>query len=385
MPDRKDGKEESKADCCCSPIQDISSGINTPSSDLVTHEVQADWVVDRIATPVGQIPVVSSSLSTSDKLGSWKARWGIGRMRFRVTPGLYAVGRPDQKSNVFVSANYKMSFDRLRSQLGAMDAWILVLDTRGINVWCAAGKGTFGTDEIVARIASVRLADVVSHRRLILPQLGAPGVSAHEVKKRSGFRVIYGPIRAEDIADFIEAGMKATPEMRRVRFDFRDRVVLIPVELTMSMKYLLMAIIGMILLSGFGSDLYSIDRVTAVGLVSAAILIVTYIVGGSFPPALLPWLPGRPFSIKGAWVGFVLATLFGLFAAGHTGLFDDWAGIAAWFCIIPAVISFQAMNFTGSSTYTSLSGVTKEMRVALPIQIGVAAVGVGLWITGLFL
>jgi len=27
------------------------------------------------------------------------------------------------------------------------------------------------------------------------------------------------------------------------------------------------------------------------------------------------------------------------------------------------------MNFTGSSTYTSLSGVKKEMKTALPLQI----------------
>jgi acetyl-CoA decarbonylase/synthase complex subunit gamma len=266
-----------------------------------------------------------------------------------------------------------------------MDAWILVLDTRGINVWCAAGKGTFGTDEIVARVASVGLSGVVSHRKLILPQLGAPGVSAHEVKRRSGFRVIFGPVRADDIPDFIEAGMKATPEMRRVTFPFRDRVVLIPVELTMSLKYLFLAVICLILLSGFGPDLYSLERVTTVGSVSAAILILTYIAGASLPPALLPWLPGRPFSIKGAWVGFGMAALFGLYAAGNTGFFDNWATSLAWFCIIPAVISFQAMNFTGSSTYTSLSGVTKEMRVALPIQISVAVVGVGLWIAGLFL
>jgi len=34
------------------------------------------------------------------------------------------------------------------------------------------------------------------------------------------------------------------------------------------------------------------------------------------------------------------------------------------------------MNFTGSSTYTSLSGVKKEMKTALPLQIvsGIIAV-----------
>jgi CO dehydrogenase/acetyl-CoA synthase gamma subunit (corrinoid Fe-S protein) len=70
-----------------------------------------------------------------------------------------------------------------------------VLDTQGINVWCAAGKGTFGTDELVHRIEATQLHDVVRHRVLILPQLGAPGVAAHDVKKRSGFTIEYGPVR----------------------------------------------------------------------------------------------------------------------------------------------------------------------------------------------
>ena len=92
-------------------------------------------------------------------------------------PGLYALGAPAPDSPVFVSANYTLSFDALRSALRGIDGYLLVLDTKGINVWCAAGKGTFGTDELVARIEATRLAEVVRHRRLILPQLGAPGVA----------------------------------------------------------------------------------------------------------------------------------------------------------------------------------------------------------------
>ena len=125
-----------------------------------------------ITTLTGDIPRVGTELSFADRLGSWEARWGIGRYRYRIEPGLYAVGEPTHESPVFVTANYKMSFDSLRSQLGGHDGWILVLDTKGINVWCAAGKRTFGTEEIVARIQAVSLRSVVSYRTLILPQLG---------------------------------------------------------------------------------------------------------------------------------------------------------------------------------------------------------------------
>lgn len=49
-------------------------------------------------------------------------------------------------------------------------SYILVLDTKGINVWCAAGGGYFSTDELVNRIETTHLPEVVKHYVLILPQ-----------------------------------------------------------------------------------------------------------------------------------------------------------------------------------------------------------------------
>ena len=92
-----------------------------------------------------------------------------------------------------------------------------MLDTQAINVWCAAGKGTFGTEELVRRIQAVGLRDVVNHRVVILPQLGAPGIAAHEVKKQSGFKAEYGPVRAADLPEYLKSH-EATPEMRRMHF-----------------------------------------------------------------------------------------------------------------------------------------------------------------------
>lgn len=175
---RKCGQKSQSAECCQTRVESISLEDNRKGrADTKSHKPH--WIVGSITTAVGNIPVVETNLRFSDTMGSWKARWGIRRMNYRVQPRLYAVGSPTITSPVFVTANYKMSFDRLRSQLGGIDGWILVLDTKGINVWCAAGKGTFGTDELVRRIAITGLENVVTHRRLIVPQLGATGVSAH--------------------------------------------------------------------------------------------------------------------------------------------------------------------------------------------------------------
>ena len=139
--------------------------------------LKQSFVVGSVQTPVGPIPQVSSFLAWADGLGAFKARWGIGRKHYTIDPGLYALGTPNGQSPVLVTSNYKMSFDRLRQALPGRNSWILVLDTKGINVWCAAGKGTFGTAELVTRIESSSLTQIVSHRELILPQLGGAGVA----------------------------------------------------------------------------------------------------------------------------------------------------------------------------------------------------------------
>lgn len=363
---------------CCSGQDELS--IDRPSiSSSAPH-----WVTGVVDEPAGGVPRVTTKLTLLDRLGSWRVRWVIGRSHYRVAPGIYAVGDPNVESPVLVSANYKMSFDRLRSQLRGIDAWILVLDTKGINVWCSAGKGTFGTDELIRRVEQARLTEIVSHRNLVLPQLSATGVSAHEVHKRSGWRVTYGPVRSNDLPAFLNAGMTAVPQMRRVRFSLMDRIVLIPTELIQSAKYLFITAVCIVLLSGLGSDGYSVQRIQGAGVRGVLMLLIAYLVGAAVSPALLPWIPGRAFSLKGASVGLITALVFvarGWFGAG---IFDNWAEAFGWLLLVPAISSFLAMNFTGSSTYTSLSGVRREMRIAVPVQVTAAAIGIIMWVTGRF-
>lgn len=306
-------------------------------------------------------------------------------MHYVVEPGLYAVGHPGNDSPVFVTASYKMSFDALRASLAGRSAWVLVLDTNGINVWCAAGKGTFGTDELIARIASSSLERVVSHRSLILPQLGAPGVAAHLVRKHAGFRVVYGPIKAADICAFWDADFKATSAMRRKTFSLRDRAVLIPVELMAALKTAAWVLPLLFLASGLGGpDRYWANAVQF-GAFAVAAAFSALLAGTVLVPLLLPWIPGRAFSLKGLNLGLLLAVLACGFRALEAERWLERLGALAWLLLIPTVTAYLAMNFTGSSTYTSLSGVKKEMRVALPLQIGAGSLGLILWLISRFL
>ena len=341
-------------------------------------------MVGSIQAKTGTVPRISSTLSGADYRGTIKARWGVSRMRYTIEPGLYALGNPDEHTPILVTANYKMSFDRLREALPGRDAWILVLDTNGINVWCAAGKGTFGTEELVRSIESSGLAQTVVHRELILPQLSGPGIAAHLVKKLSGFKVIYGPINATDLPAFLDAGLKATPEMRLKTFDIRERTILIPVELVSTLKWVLIILPLFFFVGGLGGQTGFWSGALDYGLFAIIALLSAVIAGAVLTPILLPWLPGRAFSLKGMAMGLITTIILTAFRPENL---SDWQGrieTLAWFLLIPAIAAYLAMNFTGASTYTSLSGVKKEMKWAVPVEIAAGAAGLFLWFGSLF-
>ena len=337
----------------------------------------AAYVSGAVETPAGPVPRVSRDITRADRLGAWRMRWGFGREDYRVKPGLYALGTPVATSPVLVTGNYRLTLDELRSSLDELEAWLLVVDTRGINVWCAAGKGTFSAEEVARVVAETRLAEVVEHRRLILPQLSAPGVAAHKVKEACGFRAVFGPVRVAELPGFLAAGMKADAEMRKVTFDLRDRAVLAPAELRFAWdRRVLLACVGILAASSIGADGVSLSRALRRGTPIIGAGALALLAGGGLTPLALPWLPGRAFSLKGAVAGGVLATI----ATATLGRRLSPAAKLALLAGVPAASSYAAMNFTGSSPITSPSGVELEMRKALPWQGAAAAVAVGAWL-----
>ena len=285
-------------------------------------------------------------------------------MGYRVEPGLYNIGQPDSNSPVLVTANYKLTVDEVRKHLGCLHVWLLILDTRGVNVWCASGEGTFGTQELVRSIQATGLERVVQHRRLVLPQLGAVGVAAHEVKATTGFSVRYGPVAAKDLSKYLSAGMKATPNMRRVTFGWKERLAVAPIELVGAGKPTL----AMILLA-IGFHFVQRQLTGAQLLTSLVSLLGAVAMGGVAVPLLLPWLPSRTFAVKGvvagsAWVGACLWLFhIGPLETGGTAL------------LVIAITSFMAMTFTGSTTFTNEAGARLEVRSALPLIIVSACLG----------
>ncbi len=324
------------------------------------------WASGLHPSPAGPVYRVSTELKGSDLWEHAKCRISAFRNTYTVMPGLYAVNEPGKDSDVFLSANYKYSFDLLRQSLSGMNAWVLVLDTKGINVWCAAGKGTFGTSELIRSITAAKLDAIVTHRRVIAPQLGGVGVSGHQVARQTGFRVHFGPVYARDIPAFVAAGYKAAQEMRQVQFGMKDRLFLTPMEINPAMKKF--PLYGLIVLLAFGLQPSGIMFQDAVsGGVPFLLLGLLAVFNGAFlTPVLLPYVPFRSFAVKG-WIMGAASTLLALQASGL--LRGEWLLQTLAYLFFPTAASYIALQFTGSTTFTGMSGVKRELRVAIPLYL----------------
>jgi hypothetical protein len=309
-----------------------------------------------------QINQTTSIITGADRWDHVLARCGFKRMQHRVQSGLYELGSPNKESPVFVTANYTLSFDALRAALNGQNAFILVLDTKGINVWCAAGKGTFGTDELISKVRSTGLANVVNHHHLILPQLGATGVSAHTVKQECGFEVEYGPVRAEDLPEYLNTH-QATAEMRKTRFNLIDRLTLVPLEVVNS--FIPMVLIASILyLPGGGFNLL---WVFTAWLVASVLFLV-----------LLPWIPTREFSTKGLILGIIVALPFVIYQISlpDQSIIQSFMRVIPTGLILTSLISYFTLNLTGTTPITSWTSVRQEIFRYIPVFAIMAGSGI---------
>jgi NAD-dependent dihydropyrimidine dehydrogenase PreA subunit len=148
---------------------------------------------------------------------------------FRLVPipvrtGVRAIGHPGAQSPVFLTGNYDLTVRRVLRALRGLDAYLVVANSHGVNVWCAASGGHLGTHQVVTALKVARLEDRVVHREVIVPQLAATGVEGKEVRRRTGWIVRFGPASATDIPAYLAAGKQKTEAMRQVAFGWRERL-----------------------------------------------------------------------------------------------------------------------------------------------------------------
>jgi len=218
-----------------------------------------------------------------------KTLWGL---LFRLFPcptktGLRRIGNPGPESPVLVTCNFDLTVKRLTKILRGFSIWLLVADSKGINVWCAAGGEELNTHSAVSIVKTSGIADKVNHRTLILPPFGAPGINAAEVKSQTGWKTKWGPVRAEDIPRFIQDNFKRDVNMKRVTYDLKERL-----------DTALGSIFPFYLLVGIGFLLFS-RHLLMDYLLSGAIAFVVYF-------SLCPWIPGKNGLRKAIFLDVIL-------------------------------------------------------------------------------
>jgi NAD-dependent dihydropyrimidine dehydrogenase PreA subunit len=140
--------------------------------------------------------------------------------------GLIKIGNPDKDSHVFITVNYCVTVERVKRALekSAINCYLLIANSRGINVWCSAAGGHFTNHDIISVLKTSGIEKLTNHRKTILPQLAAAGIEAKVIKEKTGWNIIWGPVYAENIPDFIKNNFKKTPEMRDVKFPLMQRI-----------------------------------------------------------------------------------------------------------------------------------------------------------------
>ena len=157
-------------------------------------------------------------------LPAWLRDTVLRMLPHATRPGLYPIGRPGPDAPVVCTGNFTLTVRRMKDALAGHDAWLLVADSHGINVWCAAGGGHLTHHSVIAALRAFEVARHVEHRRLVLPQLAATGIERRLVEEATGWKPVWGPARLEDLPGFLARGLKLRRAERTMRFPAWERL-----------------------------------------------------------------------------------------------------------------------------------------------------------------
>lgn len=373
-----------------SPIVDLGHIAEVLGLEIIRNEFYGPEITMIVGTK-GEPDFSSPNINLKLKFHGPKARVRIwynhlsGSWRgMPIQPGLYKVGNPGPESIVIVTANYELTYYTVMRTLAkdSIDAWVLVCDTAGINVWCAARGIHFDSDDVIHMIRLTGLHDVVNHREMILPQLAAAGMNPTMIRERTGFRVRYGPVRIQDLAKWmkLERPRPKPKEMATVTFNLRERM-----EMTVAHIPFLFAALLWIPIATLVTGLLAINVILFLALPSiftfavpislsiVAILLqfVLALFGNAFTLGLIfPILPSKGNSFLRRGVGLAGITL-PLAAVIMILLAVPWTVFVSWLTVQFILSITLTMDFAGMSSVSD----PKVIRMESPLMLVTLIVG----------
>lgn len=239
---------------------------------------------------------------------------------FPCRTGLKKIGNPGQNAPVFLTGNYHLTVLRVKRALKGMNAYLLVTNSRGINIWCASAGGHLTNHTVISVLKTSGIEDLVEHRNVVLPQLAAPGVETEIILQRTGWRIIWGPVYAKDIPLFLENDFKKNKEWREVAFPFRQRM-----EIAVAWAFLVSLLLSLIILPFWPNSIFPLT------LLVWSLSLIIFI---SFPSSER-WMNSKKDK-KGSLKSVFLAGRFQLLL---------WIGIILHLVVYKLIVQDFSLNF----------------------------------------
>ncbi len=285
-------------------------------------------------------------------------------LRFLPLPaktGLIRLGNPDRNSPVLLTVNYLLTLARVKRALEGVDAFLLVANSKGINVWCAATGGHLTGHEVISALKTTHIAQMVAHRNVILPQLAATGVEAAMVKERSGWRIIWGPVYAADIPAFLRNDCRKTLAMRQAEFPWKQRL-----EMAIAWAFPV-SVIPAVIMVPFWPE--------AIPLLVCLVWLLSLLIFMSFP-LYKRWLGSRSKRVGFVFFDFgrggLHLVLWGIAMIGlatysmSTGV-HSWAFFLRWAFVSLVLVLIVSLDLTGS-TPVYKSGLHEDRRLEISLD-----------------
>jgi len=275
--------------------------------------------------------------------------------RVPIEPGIYISGKPSKESPIIVTANYEFTYIKVMRNLKGRDAWVLCVDSRGINVWCAARGNDFGNKQLIDAVESTGIQNYSSSKTIILPQLAAGGVAIPQLPKTFPYKIKYGPIWSKDLPKYLEDQPKKKPDsMKIAKFSIFHRFRAGITHITfLFRKIFIYPILGLIILF---LALGWFDKLVWLGEIVALIVLINVVIFVLFPLSFFT----RKFVYKGIFFGIINILLLGfLIWLIHDSIIYTLLNLPFIFW----TTFFSTMSFSGYTMATN----PREIQLEYPI------------------
>jgi acetyl-CoA decarbonylase/synthase complex subunit gamma len=308
--------------------------------NVLRRRKASSWDFESVRNTIAPLPIHFTLMDYGKAFIAWIF---LFMRTFTVRPGLYHIGELDEEAPVLVTGNCFLTVFLLARRLRHKRIRLLIIDTRGINVWCSASKGQFSANEIVEKAAQCDLLTGKGRIKMVLPKFSLSGVNLDELRK-NGIVPTIGPLYAKDVPAFLQKEKLRNQTDDVVHFGLRSRAfTALPTAIQFFYYFL-------------GAYVISLGYVIPGMIWIATGLAFIY-------PVLFPWLPGRLFSIKGLSLALLVSILNLLI---HYGSVTEQLPLTIF---IFATSVFIALSYTGNSAVSNYTSVRKETARFLPVVV----------------